>query len=429
MPLPLAIAVAVGDQYEGLLCARIEGDGLRVAGRSCQVAQFYGSVRQVEAALSDGEQDILVVSSTLNAVPFDRLRGWAEIGRRLVVCAPDPTAERWVEFPCPVIALSATADELALALEHALNGRPARRSSPAHRRARHRAAATTPEPATPSRGQILTVCSAEDPLGKTTFAVSLAVALSLAGGTVLVDANERGSGVEYHLAGLKPRAGNIAEAARANPGSAESWREAVMTQLQPMGAPASAEGQVLCGAFRPSLRQWLTAEVLSSVLDVCQDRFPFTVLDTSGAGWALGDPGAAQLALKRADRLLMLVRPDAQGVDRAERLLHRWPHRDRVQLVLNQVGLAGQVPASDVEVRLGAPIVASLPFDATGVARARTRQRPVVCEPGCKVSRPLLELAERIAEGKSLRVAVDQPATSQPPWWRRLGFAFASVVR
>jgi hypothetical protein len=273
------------------------------------------------------------------------------------------------------------------------------------------------------------VCSAEESLGRTTLATSLAVALSLASSTVLVDANERGSGVEYHLAGVKPRAGNICEAARANPSSADAWRQAVSAQLQPLGAPASARGQVLCGVFRPALRQWLTAEVLSSVLDVCQERFRFTVIDTSGSGWALDDHAAAQVALRRADTLLMLVRPDAQGVDRAERLLHRWPHRDRVRLVLNQVGLPGQVPLGDVEVRLGAPAVAILPFDAAGVARARARQRPLVCEPGCSVAEPLLELAGRIAENKPLQVPVDRLVDSQPAWWRRVAVGFASVLR
>jgi Flp pilus assembly CpaE family ATPase len=368
--------------------------------------------------------DVLVVSSTFNAVPIDALRQWCVGFGRLVVCAPDPAADRWGEFPCPVIGLEADSHRLGQALETALGGQR-RRPAARKRTSQRQHPADEPTVSTP-QGEILAVCSAEDPAGRSTVAVSLAVCLSLAADTVLIDANERGSGVEYQLVGVDPLR-NLCQVARADPVTPAEWHRAMSAELQPMGEPG--RGQVLLGATRPTLRPLLTAEAVSAVLDLCQERFRFTVVDTSGSGWAVDNHPVARLVLERADRLLLVVRPDVQGMARALRVLRDWPRHDSVQVLLNQVGLPGQRTVAQVESRLAAPVVAVLPFDARRLATARARERPIVCEPGSKLAEPLLDLAARFVGGGPLSVRVDEVATPPPAWWHRLAVAVTGAIR
>src|SRR5204863_503514 len=86
------------------------------------------------------------------------------------------------------------------------------------------------------------------------------------------------------------------------------------------------------------------------------------------------DSALDRLVLDRADRLLLVLRPDEQGIERARRVLDDGGNRrylQRIGLVLNQVGLHGTDEAiGAIEYRLGAPVVASLPFDAQRLAAA-----------------------------------------------------------
>lgn len=418
MAAPLRIALAVGEQHEATLLPRLEAS--HVFGRACRVTELCATVREVQDVLTRGEADVLVVSSMLNAVPLDTLRGFAERGTPLLVLAPDAGA--WQTFPGAVIGLDAKSDELAAGLESALLHRSTGPANPAP--------VDKPSVVAGAAGaplhQVITVCSAEEPVGRTTAAVGLAVALSTVASTMLIDANRRGSGVEFHLADVDPTR-TICEVARKGPTTPAEWWRAIREELQDMGAPA--HGQVLLGVTTPELRPRLTADVLGSVVQATREQYRFTVLDASGGGWTVDDDAADQLALQAADRLLLVVRPDVQSIARARRVLRRWPHRDRLSLIVNQVGLAGQVPVGDVEVRLGAPVAAILPWDPHRVAAARARQRPVVCEPGCRLATPLLELAGRIADNGPVRVPSDAVPEASPPWWRRAALLVTGVLR
>jgi hypothetical protein len=134
-----------------------------------------------------------------------------------------------------------------------------------------------------------------------------------------------------------------------------------------------------------------------------------------------------RVVLQRAQRVLLLVRPDAQGVMRARRAIQDWPLRDRLTLVLTPAGLPGQVRREEVEAALQAPVGAVLPFDARGVAAARARHRPVVCQPGCKLAAPLLELAGRLAGGGPVVLPPDEIDHPRRPWWRRLPLALTGT--
>jgi MinD-like ATPase involved in chromosome partitioning or flagellar assembly len=134
-----------------------------------------------------------------------------------------------------------------------------------------------------------------------------------------------------------------------------------------------------------------------------------------------------QLALNLADEILLVVRPDVEGLTLARRALDKNPLRERVHLILNQVGLPDQVTPRDAEARLNLPVAAVLPFDPWKVAEARGRNRPVVCQRGCRLAAPLIDLAGCIANGRIELDVDEQPRVS--PWWQRLPLAVTGALR
>jgi hypothetical protein len=134
----------------------------------------------------------------------------------------------------------------------------------------------------------------------------------------------------------------------------------------------------------------------NQLVQALRERYRYIFLATSGSGWSVDDPDIDQLALRMADRILVLVRPDVEGITLARRALQDRPRQQQVHVLLNQVGVPDQVSRRDVEAKLLAPVVAELPFDPWKVAEARARNRPVVCQRGCRLGPPLINLAGRI---------------------------------
>jgi len=269
-------------------------------------------------------------------------------------------------------------------------------------------------------------------------AVPLAYALSFAAPTVLLDVNSRGSAVEFYLPvdparGLPQLGRRTREGGAWNPAfeDDDAWRAALESELQLMGP--TGQGWVACGVSTPAYREHLTDKLCERVIATLRSNHRFIVLDGSGDGWAPGDPAVDRAALLGADRVLVVLRPDEQGIERTRRVLGdaaNRRHLQRIGLVLNQVGLPGTDEAvGAIEYALHAPVVAVLPYDAEHVAAARARHRPVVCEPGCRLSAPLLGLASRLAGGGPIRVPVGSPASRSLPWWRRLAVSPAALLR
>jgi len=440
----LQVALAVGQPHEARLLALVEDPEFQVAGRGCGVTAFCTSVRDVREALGRTDTvDVILMSSTLQAVPLEQLRDLAQVGRPLVVLTADPTTAHWADIPVPIIGLDTDAAALAMAIGDALLGRRTRRthtpaSSSSSSPARNgRSGSSVPKaPRTPT-SEVITVSSAETPDGRTAaVAVPLAYALSFAAPTVLLDVNSRGSSVEFHLP-VDPARGLPQLGRRTLEGDGswspvfqdeDAWQVALETELQPMGP--TGQGWVACGISTPAYRQHLRPELLERAIAALRTRHRFIVLDGSGGGWAPEDPAVDRMALLHADRLLVVLRPDEQGIERTRRVLSKWPHRERISLVLNQVGLPGADELiGAIEYELGAPVVASLPFDPRHVASARAHHRPVVCEPGCRLAAPLLGLATRLAGGGPIRVPVDPVRPSMAPWWRRLAVGATSLLR
>jgi hypothetical protein len=447
---PHRVALAVGEPHEARLLALLEDSSFQVSGRGCAVTTFCSTIREVRDALGRTDSiDVVVMSGTLQALPMATLDELVAVERSLVVIVPDPSASRWAELPAPVLGADADAASLAAAIADALVGRrPVRLRS---QRASHspaasptstahaRTGASVGAAAQTVGGEVITITSAEMPEGRTAaVAVPIAYALSFAAPTVLLDVNSRGSAVEFHLP-VDPARGLPQLGRRTLEGinwksafeDERAWRAALEAELQPMG-PTGA-GWVACGISTPAYREHLSERLLERVIASLRTSHRFIVLDGSGGGWAPGDTAVDRAALDAADRLLLVLRPDEQGIERTRRVLGDSANRrylQRIGLVLNQVGLPGTDEAiGAIEYRLEAPVVAVLPFDAEHMTAARAQHRPAVCEPGCRLSAPLLGLASRLAGGGPIRVPVASPTNQKLPWWRRLAVAPAALFR
>jgi Mrp family chromosome partitioning ATPase len=272
---------------------------------------------------------------------------------------------------------------------------------------------------------VIAVTSGYAAEGRTTLATGLAFALGVVARTVLVDADTRGGAVEFGL-GVDPGR-NMCLLAQQEPDTPAGWDNALRTELQPMGAP-SRYGVALGGVTKPSLRPWVTPYFFEQLIGALRERYRYIVLDTSGAGWSPDDAAIDRLCLRLADRVLMVVRPDVQGVMLAQRVLRQRAPLHRVSVLLNQAGLTGQYGRTEIEAVLRVPVSAILPADSRGVAGARARHRPVVCQPGCRVAPPLLDLARQLCGGTALELAADVVGPIQP-WWRRMAVGATGALR
>lgn len=429
---PIEVAIACPER-EAELWAIVEDPAFTVDGRACAFAGPCASVAELREVLARQTAEVVLVSATLNAIPFETLRDLVR-GRRAVVLAGDAAAERWRDFPARVLAADASRGELAQAIQDALFGRGSVRASTGAGRVTSagRGAAPVAEgvraPATAEPiSALIAVTKPYRGEGVTLAATSLAFATGvLEKRTVLVDANTRVGSVEFHV-GANP-ARNIAQLVRRAEDAdqrAAAWDALLQSELQPMGAPS--HGQVLCGITKPSQRTQLADTSFKLLVTALRERYRYIFLATSGSGWTVDDPQIDQLTLQLADRILLVVRPDVEGITLARRALQDWPHRDKVQLVLNQVGLPDQLSRRDVEAKLGLSVVALLLFDPWKVADARARNRPVVCQRGCRLGAPLMDLAGRIVGGR-IELAPDElPRVN--PWWQRLAVGATGAMR
>jgi len=428
---PIRVGIACPER-EAELWAIVEDPGFTVEGRPCAFGGPCASVAELREALASGTADVVLVSATLNAIPFETLRGLAR-GRRVVVLAADAAADRWREFQASVLPANPTRAELAEAIEDALvHGGTVRQDRGSTRARLFERTPTVSEAVRASStaecvSEVIAVTKPYRGAGVTLAAASLAFATGvLEKRTVLVDVNTRAGSVEFHV-GVNP-ARNVAQLVRRAEEAQQPdvpWDALLQSELQPMGAPS--QGQVLCGITKLSQRTQLTERSFKQLVQALQERYRYIFLATSGSGWTVDDPDIDQLALHLADRILLVVRPDVEGITLARRALRDWPQHQKVHVLLGEVGLPDQVSRRDVEAKLLAPVVAELPFDPRKVAEARARNRPVVCQRGCRLAAPLIDLAGRIGGGR-IELAPDEPPRASS-WWQRLPVAVTGALR
>jgi len=393
------------------------------------VSRLCASIRDLEQVISTRAAEVAVVASQLNAIPYPNLVALAHRGMRLVVMAPDPTDRQWDDFPGGlVIGTDPNAEVLAFALAGDRTSITARRqrqaaqsrSSPSRLPlgAVTGASAAISASRRPSakRGVVIAVAGAYRPSGKSLVAAGLTCALGVPGPAVLVDANMRFGTTPFTLGMSNGQ--NLCQLADKCLDSEGAWDAALLAELQPMREPTQA--MVLAGVPRPSMRGRVTEGFYERLVEALAERFPFVVLDTSGEGWAAADWSIDGVSLRLADRILLVIRPDVQGVALAREALREWGRRDRIGLVLNQAGQRGMENRAEIEMVLGLGVVAVIPHDPKGVDAARRRRRPIVCQAKATAGGPLLDLATRLHGGGPIVLPPDVEPASSPSWWRRV---------
>jgi len=269
------------------------------------------------------------------------------------------------------------------------------------------------------RGKLISIAGAYEPSGRTTVAVGLSRALGARTSVVLVDADTR-FGTTPFVLGLS--AGHsVCQLAEKHLPNAEAWDAALDQELQSMDG--SSRTMVLAGVPRPSMRPHFTPSFYERLLEVLAERFAFGVLDTGGSGWSAADSAIDGVSLRLADHILLVIRPDIQGVALAREALKQWSGgRERISLVLADVGERGQASESrgEIEDVLGLGVVAVVPFDPKGISGAGRRRRPIVCQRNAKAAAPLLGLAGRLVGGGTVVLPPDAEPPKPRRWWRRL---------
>src|SRR6516225_9527840 len=146
MPRPIEIAVACPER-EAELWATVEDPAFTVDGRRCSFAGPCDSIAELREALARRTADVVVVSASLNAIPFDTLRDLVKTSST-VVLASDAESERWLDFPARVLPVDPGRDELARAIQDTLigNGSQRTRAMTGRRSASTRAADVPPSP-------------------------------------------------------------------------------------------------------------------------------------------------------------------------------------------------------------------------------------------------------------------------------------------
>lgn len=294
-------------------------------------------------------------------------------------------------------------------------------------------------------GELIVITGGRGAPGRTTVAVNLAVALGAVAPTVLVDADTSGPCVAAYLDGDPTR--NIAMLAHAAPATPGEWARALEDELQPLEprgslGQRSTHGRLLCGLPKAEMRTSLTPSFFERLLDELRRTHRYVVVDTGDT--LLGSEATLHhLALRTANRVLLVAATDAIGVWHAREALRMLTthlalpeaappaavagveeESVRVSLILNRYDRRHHHGPAEIGWALGTPVAAVTPYDYGAAQRAIESQRPLVLDTRSRAGRALLELAERLHQGRILlpESALARPAGRHP--WR----AWAGLV-
>ena len=159
--------------------------------------------------------------------------------------------------------------------------------------------------------------------------------------------------------------------------------------------------QLLAAPARIAEVERVTPAAVKLVLSLAVRHFPFVVVDLDHSYRPV-----QQAVLLQADAIILVMRLDFISLRNTRRTLDFLQEsgiaRDRVQIVANRCGQAGEIAVAQAEESLGMKILHSLPDDPKSVNRAVNNGIPVVLQsPSAKVSRVLIELTTSLAAPKS----------------------------
>lgn len=412
----LRLALGLGDQeLEQRLRSALEAsDDLAVVAQCLSAEQL---IQVVEA----GQVDAILVGWSLHRLTDAVLDQLDRPGRTLVVLAPDPLDGRWRNRSGPVLPLEAEAATIHQAIMAARPG--VRSASRAHPPAEPIALKPADSIAAPG-GQVIAVTGGDGSPGRTTLAINLAAALGAGAPTVLVEADLCAPAMAAYLDRDPTR--NLCTLAHAVREDARVWDVALTDELQPLG-PDRISTLVLCGPPKREMRSSIAPTLIQRLVGELAQRFQWVVLDVGPELLGMDTAAASHRAALAHAHLVMLVSgADLVGLwhartalEQLERLAGIEPRQ--VNLILNRHDPRFHHSRSEVEWHLGAPVAGVIPFDHVSMQRATSEQRPVVLDGSSRAARAIVGLADRLNEGKPLRLrsGSERASGSRQAWWRR----------
>jgi pilus assembly protein CpaE len=242
-------------------------------------------------------------------------------------------------------------------------------------------------------GRVIAVLAPSGGSGASLLAANVAVALmQKSNGCALIDLNLE-SGDLVPLLDLKPTL-TLADLCRYAERLDFSLLQGCLTRhdsgVQLLTAPAS-----IAEIDR------VTPDAIKLVLSMAARHFPFVIVDVPHSYRP-----EQQSLLQQADLIVLVLRLDFISLRNTKRTLdfiqHAGISRDRVQIVVNRLGQAGEISTTQAEESLKIKILQSLPDDPKTVNRAINNGIPVILQaPSAKISRALVDLATRLAELKT----------------------------
>jgi len=409
----LRVAVGLGDpEREQRLLPTLGETGECFVARRCLAAE------DLLAAVRDDHLDAALVAFDLHRLGEGGLAELARSAVPLVLLVAQPADERWRGFPAVVLPLDATAEAVTQALRAAARGERPQAEQPRRDSARseHELRETPAAPA--ATLSLLAVWSGPGSPGRTTLAINLAAALGAVAPTILVDADLAGPSVAAYL-DLDPTR-NLYMLAHAEPATAREWDRAIAQEVQPLAA-RSPHGAVLCGVPKREMRAAITGRFLERLLAELRSRYRHVILDIGAE--AMGAEAAAhRVALRAADEVLLVAAADLIGLWHARAALahlrsHLRADRERAALVVNRHDGRFHHRRPEIEWALGVPAAAVLPWDYRAAQRALAAQQPVALQGSSRLGRGLLDLAERVHQGR-IELPPAPRTRERSPWLR-----------
>ena len=244
------------------------------------------------------------------------------------------------------------------------------------------------EPLTPSTGRLVALLGASGGSGVSTLAVNLAAVLAgEAGRCALVDLHP-GAGDLAPLLDLKPAhtLGDLCMKA--------SRMDQAMVESCLVSHPCGI--RLLTPPNRYDEISLVSSHGVHKVLTLLRQGYPFVVVDQEDCFHE-----EQVVALRQADSVLVVFRPDFTSLRNTRRLLEHLDQldlpRERLQLVLNRCGQAKELPAEEVEQALGMRVAHLLPDDSRTINGANNTGVPAVLKaPSVKISQAIVAIAHSL---------------------------------
>ncbi|MDE3075050.1 MAG: P-loop NTPase [Chloroflexota bacterium] len=391
----LRVITGLGDaEREQHLLAGLAAAGHVVTHRCLTADELVAAAQQPGA-------DAILVASGLHRLSAASMAALGATHKRLIVLGADRIRGLPGSLSLTALPLDADVDAVQAALDLAASG-----IAPTDWR-QTAAPEVTGAYEAPSDEQasvlapVVAIVSGHGSPGRTTVAINLAAALGAsAGPTVLVDADLAGPSIAAHL-GLDPTR-NLYMLAHASPETAREWSRAIEQETQPIG-PRSKNGVAVCGVPKPEMRSGVSARFFDRLLVELSARYRYVIVDTSELA-ALGEEGCAAVALRRAERVLLVTGADVASLWHTKTALHALASyyqrpADSLALVVNRHDHRHHHRRKELEWALQVPLAALIPFDQAGVQRALAAQTAAVLHERNRIGRAALQLAGRLHGG------------------------------